>query len=190
MLAAANAGSGGKPLTNQTVDEARFNLTMAWADVAMAGIEVGLETKALQRLASAGGRLAVGGLRLSRPQWTKLLQAARRSSAELDLYLATQRGLTPEAKALLRENVLPNGRTQTPPRAPEVPDFGVRPYHPDRRDDSELLKIPSPSRARAKLQNKCSGGPLVNPVLGQPAPALPPMNTPLTNVLRLVISKN
>jgi A nuclease family of the HNH/ENDO VII superfamily with conserved AHH len=88
MLAAANAGSGGKPLTNQTVDEARFNLTMAWADVAMAGLELGLETKVIQRLASSAGRLAVGGVRLSRQQWSAGLAASRRGAAALKKWLS------------------------------------------------------------------------------------------------------
>jgi hypothetical protein len=119
---------------------------------------VGLETKALQRLASAGGRLAVGGLRLSRPQWTKLLQAARRSSAELDLYLATQRGLTPEAKALLRENVLPNVRTQTPPRAPEVPNAGARPgQNAPKPKPAPQERVPAPQRTPDPQNNPGSG---------------------------------
>jgi hypothetical protein len=88
MHAAAQAGAGGKPLTHQTVEEARFNLTMAWADVAMAGLEVGLETKAIQRMATSAGRLAVGGWRLSRAQWTARLAAMRRGTAALKKWLS------------------------------------------------------------------------------------------------------
>jgi hypothetical protein len=150
MLAAANAGSGGKPLTNQTVDEARFNLTMAWADVAMAGLEVGLETKALQRLASAGGRLAVGGLRLSRPQWKQTLQAAQRSPAELDLYLATLKDLSPEAKQILRESVTPNVRTQGIPEGPKPPSAGTAPQPPKPGTAPKPPKPAKPEGAKPK----------------------------------------
>jgi hypothetical protein len=122
---------------------------MAWANVAMAGLELGLETKAIQSLASSGGRLAVQGVRLSRQQWTKLLQAARCSPAELDLYLATQRGLSPEAKALLRESVLPNARTQAPPRAPEVPNEGARPGQRAPKPEGQAPK-PKPEGAKPK----------------------------------------
>jgi hypothetical protein len=69
----------------------------------------------------------VRGVRLSRQRWSKALQAARRCPAELNLYLATLKDLSPEAKAMLRENVMPNVRTQTPTGLPEVPNAGAKP---------------------------------------------------------------
>jgi hypothetical protein len=44
----------------------KIGMNQAGMGTWMAGLEVGLETKAIQRLASSGGRLAVGGMPLSR----------------------------------------------------------------------------------------------------------------------------
>jgi hypothetical protein len=157
MLAAANAGSGGKPLTNQTVDEARFNLTMAWADVAMAGIEVGLETKAIQRLA---GKLtgALATARLNRQQWKAGLEAARNGSGPLDEFVGSLTNLTPQARADLRDTLLAT-RAEELRRTPLLGPDGRIIRRPDPNAEAGMVRIPGGGKGNSAQKLEAKGIP-------------------------------
>jgi hypothetical protein len=87
MDMAAQAGRGGVPgagqLTSQLLDEARLNLVGGWTNVIMAGIDVGLETKAIQALAKGTSRLGVSGVRIGRDGWQRILKAKQQGGKQL-----------------------------------------------------------------------------------------------------------
>jgi A nuclease family of the HNH/ENDO VII superfamily with conserved AHH len=87
MDMAAQAGRGGVPgsgqLTSQSTDEARLNLVGGWTNVVMAGIDVGLETKAIQALARGTSRLGASGVRIGRDGWQRILKAKQQGGKQL-----------------------------------------------------------------------------------------------------------
>jgi hypothetical protein len=87
MDMADQAGRGGVPgngqLTSALPDEARLNLVGGWTNVIMAGIDVGLETKAIQALARGTSRLGVSGVRIGRDGWQRILKAKQQGGKHL-----------------------------------------------------------------------------------------------------------
>jgi hypothetical protein len=104
-IAQANRATkpGQQPLTSQSKDDARFNLIMGWTNVILAGVDVGMETKAIQRLAGAAGQI---GVTLSRVQWSDGLKAAGQGADSLRSFLATIKNYSAEAKAKLEREFL------------------------------------------------------------------------------------
>jgi hypothetical protein len=110
MDMAAQAGRGGVPgngqLTSALPDEARLNLVGGWTNVVMAGIDVGLETKAIQALARGTSRLGASGVRLSRQQLASGLTAARQGGAQLKKYLAGIKDLPQATRNQMEKTLL------------------------------------------------------------------------------------
>jgi hypothetical protein len=86
-------------------------------------------------------------------RWRQLRQIAsqrqqfRRQEQEVRSQIRAHETLFPEAKALLRENVLPNIRKQALTRAPEVPNAGAR---PGQRAPKPEGQAPKPEGAKPK----------------------------------------
>jgi hypothetical protein len=134
MDLAAQSGRPGEPnnpnigrVTSQSADDARANLVMGGVAVAMAATDLLLGARSIMALSRDARQLSAQGIQLSRPQWTNVLKAAQKNAAELDLYLATLKDLSPEAKALLRQKVIPHVSTQGIPDGPKPPNTGARP---------------------------------------------------------------
>jgi Bacterial CdiA-CT RNAse A domain len=83
--AAAQAGRGGVgKLTSQSPEQARFNLVMGYANVALAGLDVGLEVGAVQKLAGLTGKLATTGVQVSRQKWSQVMVWAKQGPAGVE----------------------------------------------------------------------------------------------------------
>jgi hypothetical protein len=105
---AAQVGRGGAgKLTSQSPEEARFNLVMGYANVALAGLDVGLEVGAVQKLAKVTGELAATGVNLTRQQWVDGLKAAQQSPARLKTFLASLKDIPTAARTKLEKAMLP-----------------------------------------------------------------------------------
>ena len=80
--AAAQAGRGGAgKLTSQSPDEARFNLVMGYANVALAGLDAGLEVGVVQKLAKSTMSVAASGAQVTRQQWSQLIEFAKQGAS-------------------------------------------------------------------------------------------------------------
>jgi uncharacterized membrane protein len=80
--AAAQAGRGGAgKLTSQSPDEARFNLVMGYANVALAGLDAGLEVGVVQKLAKSTMSVASSGAQITRQQWSQLIEFAKQGTS-------------------------------------------------------------------------------------------------------------
>jgi hypothetical protein len=83
--AAAQAGRGGVgQLTNQLPQEARFNLVMGYANVALAGLDVGAEMKVIQGLERLVGQGSVLGAQVSRQVWGQVMLLVRLGEAGIE----------------------------------------------------------------------------------------------------------
>lgn len=91
--AAAQSGRGGAgQLTGQSPEEARFNLVMGYANVALAGLDVGAEVGVIRGLERLVGRGALMGVRVSRQIWTQVLSLSKQGAVGME-----------KAKALLMQ---------------------------------------------------------------------------------------
>jgi hypothetical protein len=99
---AAHAGRGGAgQLTGQSPEQAKFNRVMAFANVGLAGLDVGLEVGAVQKLAGVTGKLATTGVQVTRQQWSQAMVWAKQGPAGVEkakAFLASIKGL-PQAVA-------------------------------------------------------------------------------------------
>jgi hypothetical protein len=121
MDMAAQSGRGGQPgdgqLTSQLPDEARLNVMMGWTNVVMAGIDVGLETGAIQALSRRASWLGVSGLRVGRDGWQRILKAKQQGGKQL--------------RQVLDELKLPKAQREQLELAVEgVPNGGMDPKQP------------------------------------------------------------
>jgi hypothetical protein len=101
--AAAQAGLGGAgKLTSQSPEQAKFNLVMGYANVGLAGLDVGLEVGAVQKLAGLTGKLASAGVQVSRQQWSQVMELAKQGPAGMakaKALLASIKGMSQEKAA-------------------------------------------------------------------------------------------
>jgi hypothetical protein len=81
-LAQSGRGGAGK-LTNQSPDEARFNLVMGYANVALAGLDVGANVGVIQRLKGVMGQVSSSGAQVSRQVWGQVMSLSRQGEAGL-----------------------------------------------------------------------------------------------------------
>jgi hypothetical protein len=172
MDMAAQAGRGGKPgegqLTSQLHDEARLNLMMGWTNVVMAGIDVGLETGAIQALGRRTSWLGASGVRIGRDGWQRILKAKQQGGKQL--------------AQVLDELKLPKAQRQELELAVEgVPNGTVDPKQPLQSTGnvrgSSRTTAPNPN-VSAELAAKWSSAKNwneVEPIIGKQAGAkLPP----------------
>jgi hypothetical protein len=83
--AAAQSGRGGAgQLTGQSPEEARFNLVMGYANVALAGLDVGAEVGVIRGLERLVGRGSVQGAQVLRQTWVQVMSLARQGDAGLE----------------------------------------------------------------------------------------------------------
>jgi Bacterial EndoU nuclease len=118
---AAQAGRGGTPLTNQSPEQAKFNLVMGYANVGLAGLDVGLETGAVQKLAGVSGELAATGVQVSREKWGQVMGWVKQGPAGVEkakAFLASVKGWSKETAAEAIQ-IIKNGFS------PEVETVGV-----------------------------------------------------------------
>jgi A nuclease family of the HNH/ENDO VII superfamily with conserved AHH len=119
---AAQAGKGGAGrFTGQSPEEARLNLVMGYTNVALAGLDVGLEVGAVQKLAGIGGKLATTGVQVSRQQWGQVMGWVKQGPAGVEkaqALLASVKGVSKE-KAAETILLIKNGFS------PEVETVGV-----------------------------------------------------------------
>jgi hypothetical protein len=100
--AAAQAGLGGNRLTSQSPEQAKFNLVMGYANVGLAGLDVGLEVGAVQKLAGLTGKLASAGVQVSREKWVQAMEWMKQGPAGVEkarAFLASIKGLSQEKVA-------------------------------------------------------------------------------------------
>jgi hypothetical protein len=82
--AAAQSGRGGAgQLTGQTPQQARFNLVMGYANVALAGLDVGAEVRVIRNLERLVGQRSVMGAQVSRQVWGQVMSLANQGEAGL-----------------------------------------------------------------------------------------------------------
>jgi hypothetical protein len=83
--AAAQSGRGGAgKLTGQSPEEARFNLVMGYANVALAGLDVGAEVGVIRKLERLVGRGSVQGAQVLRQTWVQVMSLARQGDVGLE----------------------------------------------------------------------------------------------------------
>jgi hypothetical protein len=147
--AAAQAGLGGAgKLTSQSPEQAKFNLVMGYANVGLAGLDVGLEVGAVQKLAGLTGKLASAGVQVSRQQWSQAMEWVKQGPAGIEkakAFLGSIKGLSKE-KAAEAIQLIKNGFS------PEVETVGV-PGQSAVKTTEENVKD-----AKAALQAKTKGG--------------------------------
>jgi A nuclease family of the HNH/ENDO VII superfamily with conserved AHH len=93
---AAQAGRGGTPLANQSPEQAKFNLVMGYANVGLAGLDVGAEVGVVQKLGHVAISAAQTGVQVSREKWGQVLSWARQGPAGME----KARALLAEVKGL------------------------------------------------------------------------------------------
>jgi hypothetical protein len=98
--AAAQSGRGGAgKLTGQSPEEARFNLVMGYANVALAGLDVAAEVRVIRKLERLVPELSAQGAQVLRETWVKVLGLASLGKTGLEkarLLLAKIKGMSPK----------------------------------------------------------------------------------------------
>jgi A nuclease of the HNH/ENDO VII superfamily with conserved WHH len=125
---AAQAGRGGTPLANQSPDQAKFNLVMGYANVGLAGLDVGLETGAVQKLAGVSGKLAMTGVQVSREKWGQVMGWVKQGPAGIEkaqAFLASVKGWSKETAAEAIQTIKDGFSNIRKRSAPEVETVGV-----------------------------------------------------------------
>jgi hypothetical protein len=120
-LAAQSGRGGAGALTNQSPEQARFNLVMGYANVGLAGLDVGLEVGAVQKLAGVTGKLAAAGVQVSREKWSQVMVWAKQGPEGVEkakAFFASVKGVSKE-KAAEAIQLIKNGFS------PEVETVGV-----------------------------------------------------------------
>ncbi len=85
LNAAAQSGRGGAgQLTSQSLEQARFNLVMGYANVALAGLDVGAEVGVIRGLERLVGQGSVQGAQVLRQTWVQVMSLARQGDAGLE----------------------------------------------------------------------------------------------------------
>jgi hypothetical protein len=148
LNAAAQAGHGGNRLTSQSPEEAKSNLIMGYTNVALAGLDVGLEVGAVQKLAAVSGKLAMSGVQVSRQQWSQVLSLTRQGPAGVEQARALLAKVTGVSKEKAAETIqlIKNGLS------PQVETVGV-PGQSAVKTTEENVKD-----AKQALQAKTKGG--------------------------------
>jgi Bacterial EndoU nuclease len=124
---AAQAGRGGMPLANQSPEQAKFNLVMGYANVGLAGLDVGLETGAVQKLAGVSGELAATGVQISRQKWSQAMEWVKQGPTGIERARAFFASMgIPREKAAETIQTIQDGFSKIWKRsAPEVETVGV-----------------------------------------------------------------
>jgi hypothetical protein len=120
-LAAQSGRGGAGALTNQSPEQARFNLVMGYANVGLAGLDVGLEVGAVQKLAGLTGKLASAGVQVSREKWSQVMSWVKQGPEGVEkakAFFASVKGVSKE-KAAEAIQLIKNGFS------PEVETVGV-----------------------------------------------------------------
>jgi hypothetical protein len=98
--AAAQSGRGGAgKLTGQSPEEARFNLVMGYANVALACLDVAAEVRVMRHLERLVPELSAQGAHVLRETWVKVLGLASQGKAGLAkarVLLAKIKGMSPK----------------------------------------------------------------------------------------------
>jgi hypothetical protein len=145
--AAAQAGKGGAGrFTNQSPEQAKFNLVMGYANVGLAGLDVGLEVGAVQKLAAMTGKLAMTGVKVSRQQWAQVMVWMRHGPEGVEkakAFLASVKGM-PKEKAAEALQIIKNGFS------PEVETVGVPSGQSAAKTTEENVKDANALQAKIK----------------------------------------
>ncbi len=95
---AAQAGRGGAgKLTSQSPEQARFNLVMGYANVALAGLDVAAEGRVIYGLKGLVGRLSGQGAQVLRETWVQVMRLAAQGEVGLEkarMLLAKAKGMS------------------------------------------------------------------------------------------------
>jgi hypothetical protein len=179
--AAAQAGRGGAgKLTSQSPDEARFNLVMGYANVALAGLDAGLEVGVVQKLAKSTMSLASSGAQITRQQWSRLIEFAKQGASggeQARALLASIKNLPKQAADEIWRAI---DRVIPQPELAGVPNSAIDPKQPmqstgsGRSSGRTTTPNPNVSPEIAAKWSKTKNWKDVEPFIGKQAGDKPP----------------